>query len=163
MVTVGDVDHLHGVEGGRHGIDLGGIIDHPERMARTGQLDSIGGVARRHPLRHLGQGGSGRVGGEDGAGLGRHRLDLADPVVLLVRPGELVAPNAICVIGGDRAAGDDAGLKMVAHFDAINVVAGRAVAPQDAVTNQPCHVLRPLGIDLRREGVGAGGQVDFRL
>jgi hypothetical protein len=72
------------------------------------------------------------IGEQHRAGLGVQRLDLAHAVVFLVGARELVLADAVAVVVGHARRSHDAGLHMLAHGQAIGVVAGCVVAQQDA-------------------------------
>jgi hypothetical protein len=138
-VAVGDVEVGHGADHGADARDCRFVVDQPD-----GVLDAV--VGGEVGDRRAG-GGSGdqllglvavRVGEQDRAGLRVERLDLAHAVVFLVRAGEFVLADAVAVVVGDRGGGDQAGLGVFAHDQAVGVVAGLRVADQDAVGDQLC-------------------------
>ena len=70
---------------------------------------------------------------EDRARLATGRLDMADAVVLLVAPRELVALDGAVHVVVEGAGGDDAGLRAAVLGEAIEVVALVGVPHQGAV------------------------------
>ena len=76
-----------------------------------------------------------RVGHHHRAGLRVHRLDLADAVVLLDRRGQLVPPDAVGPVVGDRGDRRKPGLRAPLPGEAIDVIGGRGIADEDALAD----------------------------
>jgi hypothetical protein len=137
MVTIGDVECWHGAE---HLADLRqacSLIDDPERVSDAVLRRHIG---NRHALggecdQALGRRAV-RVGEQHRPGLRIERLDLAYPVVFLVRPGELVLADAVALVGGDRSSSDQPGLDVLAHDQPIGVVAWVRITAKHPAVDQ---------------------------
>jgi hypothetical protein len=131
--------------------------------------DSIGGdEIGVGGLRGLGGGQivdllSGARGEEDGAGLGVENLDVANAVVLFVRPGEFVFFDDSVQIILTASRGDQTGLPVLSHDLAVEVKERLRVLLQRPVGDEPGKVFAPFGVHLRRVGIDLVGQIDFRL
>lgn len=104
-----------------------------------------------------------RVGQQHRSGLGIQGLDLTDPVVLLVRAGELVAPDAVAVIGRHGSSRHQPGLDVLPHGKAVHVIAGFGVALQYSLPEHPCQVLGAFGVNRWIIRIGLGRQIDLSL
>ena len=164
VVAVGDVEAGHGIEESGDARLLHLVRHHPEGVADTvvgGQIvegfslaDTGDDLVHLLPV---------TVGEEDRSGLGIQGVDLAHPVVLLLRPGELVAADPVALVVGHRGDRHQAGLHVLSHLQTVDVVAGSLLPHQDPFLDHPLQVLRPLSVDRRIVGIGSLRQVDLRL
>ena len=90
-------------------------------------------------------------------------VDLAHPIIFLVRAGKLVLADAIAVVVGHGSHSHEAGLRMCSHHQAVEVVAGLQIAAQNALRGHALQIFRAFGVYGRRIGVGARGQVNLWL
>ena len=104
---------------------------------------------------------AGLVGQQYRSGLGVQRLDLSDPVILLVRPGKLVPAYPVAVIVSHRGNRHQARLGVLAHHQPVDVVAVPAVALQYAFIQHVREILGRLAVDRRVMGIRTFGQVDL--
>ena len=163
MVTVGDVERMHGVESrGQTGLGIA-VANGPERVPNAVQPGVGVRCARRGGGNEGVDFGRGRVDQQHRTGLGVERVDLAHAVVFLVRTGEFVFADAVGVVIGHARGGDQPGLAVLAHDDAVGVVSCRGVARQHAGVNHRLQVFGGLGVDRGRIRVGTWRQVDLRF
>ena len=163
VMTVGDVKGVHGVERGRelhHGLVT---VDHPEFMAHPVERRHIdrggpGGGLREYAV----DGCIGSVDQEYRSGLRVQCLDLADPVVFLHGPGELVLLDAAPIVGLDGSGGHQPGLDVLIHRQPIGVVAGMRITYQNALRDHVRQILRRFRVHLWCIRVGSLGQIDLR-
>ena len=163
-MAIGDVQRRQGFNGRSDACNVIGVVDDPQGVAHArigGEVRCRGGCGRlfQNAVDHR----TGRMGKEDGSGLRIERLDLPDAIIFLVGAGEFMATDASFVVGGDRRCGDDARLRVVAHDEAVRVVAGMRVPLEDAFANHVCKIFRALGVDLRRIRIRAGWKINFGL
>jgi hypothetical protein len=97
------------------------------------------------------------------AGLRVERLDVANAVVLLVGPGQLVfLDDPVEVILATRGR-DQPNLAVPPHDLAVEVETGLRVLPESALGDKSPEILFSLRIDFGRVKVRGGWQIDFRL
>jgi hypothetical protein len=164
VVAIGDVEALEPRERRGEGPDVVRVRDAPRGVA-----DAVGG-GEVHGGRVLGEAVDvgvdfriGAVGEEDGAGLGVERFDVADAVVLLVGPGELVFADDAVDVFLATGGGDAADLGMGSHDLPVEVVAGLGVLVDGAVLEEALEVLGALRVNGGRIGVCALREVDLRF
>ena len=109
---------------------------------------------------HLGRG---FVSEKNGAGLGIEGLNMADTVVFLIRPGQLMFLNDAALVIFAARDGHEAGLRMAAHDLAIKIKIGLVILYERALGDEFLEIFFAFGIDGRRVNVGAGRQIDFRF
>ena len=142
MVAVRHVERFDRLEGGGESVDGRLVGDGPELVAHPiGGGEVHLGRRRAHPRQHLVDGLGGPVDQEHGPGLGVQGVDLTHPVVLLHRAGELVLLDAIRVIGRHRGGRHQTGLGVIAHGEAIDVIARGGVADQHPLGEHVVEVL----------------------
>ena len=150
MVTIGDVERRHGAEDLADLRQACRLLDDPDRVPDAVIRRHIG---NRHALgsqcdQPLGRRAV-RVGKQHRPGLCIERLDLAYPVVFLVRPGELVLADAVALVGGDRGSSDQPRLDVLAHDQPIGVVAWVRITAKHPAVYQALKVRGRPGVHLR--------------
>ena len=88
---------------------------------------------------------------------------MADAVVLLVHPCQLVLLDYAREIILAACGGDQTGLAVLAHDLAIEIETGLCVLPKGALGDKPLEILCSPAIDLRRINIGGRRQANFRL
>ena len=91
----------------------------------------------------------------------RERVDVAGAVVLLVGPRLLVLLDEVRVVLGDRGAGDEPDLAVLAHPLRVDVEVRLGVRHEHAAVHQLRQVLPSLRVDRVGVLVDALGQVDL--
>ena len=164
VMAVGDIDRRHRVEQPADPLDHRGVADRPDRVADAAVGDHVGLRRAARELREQRVERRRRgIRGEHRPGLRVQRLHVAHPVVLLVRPRELVLADAVRVVRRHRRGDRDAGLHEIAESESVDVVRRRCIAHQHARITHAGEVLGALRIDRARERVGARRQVDLGL
>ena len=165
MVSVGYVHSGHGGKQLRDALDVGVVVDDPERVAETVELGRVVILGRA-----LG------VFGYDSVhvlvvGVGKeHRLDVGvvhahmlHAVFLLVAAGQLVLLDLARHVVVDIGADHEAVLRLAVHCLGVDVVAFLAVLHKPAFVLEHLKVLCGLLVDFRIVFVRAFGEVDLRL
>ena len=163
-MAISNVKRIHGIKCSRYLFNQGIITNHPEQMANTAishQINIRNTFCGRHQhgvdllLRLIGQ--------QHRAGLRVQGLDLANPVVFLVRAGKLMLANPVTVIGSDRCSSHQAGLTVLPHNHTIDVVTGDIITHQYALPQHLLQVSGCPGIHLGRMWVSGFREVNLGL
>ena len=165
MVPVSNIHSGHGGKQLRDTLDVGIVVDDPERVAETVELGRV--VILRRAF---------GVFGYDGVhvlvvGVGEeHRLDVGvvhahmlHAVFLLVAAGQLVLLDLARHVVVDIGADHEAVLRLAVHCLGVDVVAFLAVLHKPAFVLKHLEVLCGLLVDFRIVFVRAFGEVDLRL
>ncbi|OQC68449.1 MAG: hypothetical protein BWX47_01843 [candidate division Hyd24-12 bacterium ADurb.Bin004] len=119
----------------------------PERVPHAvGRGEVVLGFCGAHLLRDLRHPGHIPVGQEHGADLGVLRLDMPDPVELLVLPCELVLLYDVVLVVLDGCARDEPGLGVAGHDLPVEVERGGVVLTEDTALDHPPEVLGAAGV-----------------
>jgi len=163
-MAVGDVDRVHGVETARQLRLCFGVAHHPKRVADAIVSRGVGvRRAGRQPREQFVNDQCGGIANQDRPGVRAQRLDLAHAVVLLRCLGEFVLANAVGIVISYRCCRHQPRLPVLAHDDAVDVVARRRIANEHARLQHAVEIVRGFRVDLRRVRIGIRRQIDFRL
>ncbi len=88
-------------------------------------------------------------------------IDEPDSIVLLVRPGQLVLANTICVVGVHRCRGHKPRLLVITHHQAVYVVAGLSVPHERAGLHHFSKILGAFCVHRWIMWINALGQIDL--
>ena len=156
-MTVGDVQRFERVElGFQRRIGRGrGVPDRMHDVVRPRHREQRCRV--RRDGEQLAQAVARAIGEQHGPRLRIQRRDVADAIVFLVGPRELVAADAVLLVGAHRADECDPRLRMAPHDHAVEVVGRLAVTNEHALGDEPLEAARAL-----RVGFVGVGRADFR-
>jgi hypothetical protein len=160
-MAVGDIERIERVERRRKCRDFGGRGHSPYGVQHV--IWSRDREQRRLLCRGADEGADRLVGPvreEHGPGLRVQCGDVADAIVLLVRTGELVASNAVLLVGAHRADERHARLGATAHDHAIDVERRRVVTHERPGLDQS-RAARALRISLVGVRRAARRQIDL--
>ena len=164
VMAVGDVERGQRLELRREVVDQGSLADHPQLVGDgVVRRDRHVGIALGGALERPVDLGRVRIGHHHGTRLGVERLDLPDAVGLLHGRRQLVLLDAPRRVGVERGDAGKARLPAARPGGAIGIVVGVGVAHQHALAAHALEVLGRGGVDRRRIGVGADGQIDLGL
>ncbi len=162
VMAVGDIELGHRGEGRDQRIDIRRLVDHPEHMLDpVGSDEIVGRLPCGQPFDQRIDLGSRAIGQEDRSGVGVERLDVAGPIVLLLRPRVLVLLDQIGLVLVDARPGHETGLDVVAHPLPVEIERRPFLADEHPVVLELLQILRALGIDRGRVEVDPGFEIDL--
>ena len=163
-MPIGNIESRHGIEAARNVIDQRPVADNPEAVTDAVVCNKINlGRISRHPRKNFIHGRIGPAGEQHRTRLRIERLDLADPIIFLGRPGELVPANTVGVVCTDRRSCNQAGLDMLSHFQSIHVITGQRVTSEHTGIQHMAEIVGGTAIDLRGIRIGPLREIDFGL